>query len=75
MKPDVTAVGVSVFSAGSGTGNEGLNDSGTSMATPMVAGAAALVHSQHPEWSPEQVKADLMNTAGQDLYTGDRPQR
>jgi len=70
VKPDVTAVGVSVFSAGSGTGNEGLNDSGTSMATPMVAGAAALVHSQHPEWSPEQVKADLMNTAGQDLYTG-----
>jgi len=70
VKPDVTAVGVSVFSAGSGTGNEGLNDSGTSMATPMVAGAAALVHSQHPEWNPEQVKADLMNTAGQDLYTG-----
>ncbi len=70
VKPDVTAVGVSVFSAGSGTGNEGLNDSGTSMATPMVAGAAALVHSQHPGWSPEQVKADLMNTAGQDLYTG-----
>lgn len=70
VKPDVTAVGVSVFSAGSGTGNEGLNDSGTSMATPMVAGAAALVHSQHAEWSPEQVKADLMNTAGQDLYTG-----
>jgi subtilisin family serine protease len=70
VKPDVTAVGVSVFSAGSGTGNGGLNDSGTSMATPMVAGAAALVHSQHPEWSPEQVKADLMNTAGQDLYTG-----
>ncbi len=70
VKPDVTAVGVSVFSAGSGTGNGGLNDSGTSMATPMVAGAAALVHSQHPEWSTEQVKADLMNTADQDLYTG-----
>jgi subtilisin family serine protease len=70
VKPDVTAVGVSVFSAGNGTGTEGLNDSGTSMATPMVAGTAALVHSQHPEWNPEQVKADIMNTAGQDLYTG-----
>ncbi|HET6154031.1 MAG TPA: S8 family serine peptidase [Marmoricola sp.] len=70
VKPDITAVGDSVFSAGSGTGNEGLNDSGTSMATPMTAGAAALVRSQHPEWTPEQAKADLMNTAGADLYTG-----
>lgn len=70
VKPDITAVGGSVFSAGVGTGNEGLNDSGTSMATPMTAGAAALVVSEHPEWRPEQVKADLMNTAGADLYAG-----
>jgi subtilisin family serine protease len=70
VKPDVTAVGASVFSAGNGTGTEGLNDSGTSMATPMVAGTAALVHSKHPEWNTEQVKADIMNTAGQDLWTG-----
>jgi subtilisin family serine protease len=70
VKPDVTAVGVSVFSAGSGTGNEGLNDSGTSMATPMVAGTAALVNSMHPTWTAEQVKADIMNTAEQDLWTG-----
>ncbi|WP_460792327.1 S8 family serine peptidase [Nocardioides maradonensis] len=70
VKPDVTAVGESVYSVGSGTGSDGANDSGTSMATPMVAGAAALVRSAHPDWSPEQVKADLMNTAGQDLYTG-----
>jgi subtilisin family serine protease len=70
VKPDVTAVGASVFSTGSGTGNQGLNDSGTSMATPMVAGAAALVRDQHPDWNPEQVKADLMNTAEQDLYLG-----
>ena len=53
-----------------GTGDEGLNDSGTSMATPMVAGTAALVHSKHPDWTPEQVKADIMNTADQDLFTG-----
>jgi subtilisin family serine protease len=70
VKPDVTAVGTTVFSTGMGTGNEGLNDSGTSMATPMVAGTAALVISKHPEWTPEQVKADIMNTADQDLYTG-----
>jgi hypothetical protein len=68
MKPDMTAIGASVWSTGMGTGNDGLNDSGTSMATPMVAGAAALVKSQHPDWTPEQVKADLMNTADADLY-------
>ncbi len=68
VKPDVTAVGSTVFSTGMGTGNEGLNDSGTSMATPMVAGTAALVVSQHPDWTPEQVKADIMNTADADLY-------
>jgi subtilisin family serine protease len=70
VKPDITAVGDTVFSAGNGSGNQGLNDSGTSMATPMTAGAAALVRSVHPDWSPEQTKADLMNTAGADITTG-----
>jgi subtilisin family serine protease len=70
VKPDVSAVGVSVFSAGNGTGDQGLNDSGTSMATPMVAGAAALIRSAHPDWTPEMVKADIMNTAEQAVYTG-----
>lgn len=37
--------------------------SGTSMATPLVAGLAALVRSEHPAWTPAQVKADLENTA------------
>lgn len=70
VKPDVTAVGLSVVSTGMGTGNDPLNISGTSMASPMVAGTAALVTSRHQDWSPEQVKADIMNTAGQDLFTG-----
>jgi subtilisin family serine protease len=70
VKPDVTAVGTSVFSAGMGTGDEGLSDTGTSMATPMVAGLAALVNSAHPNWTSEQVKADIMNTADQDVFTG-----
>jgi subtilisin family serine protease len=71
VKPDVTAVGTGVFSTAVGTGTGGVSESGTSMATPMVAGLAALVNSAHPTWTPEQVKADIMNTAGQDLYTGD----
>jgi subtilisin family serine protease len=71
VKPDVSGVGVSVFSAGMGTGNDGLNDSGTSMATPQVAGLAALIRNENTGWSPAQVKADIMNTADQDLFTGD----
>lgn len=70
VKPDVSAVGTSVFSTAMGTGDQGVSFSGTSMATPMVAGLAALVKSIHPAWSPEEVKADIMNTAGQDLFTG-----
>jgi subtilisin family serine protease len=70
VKPDVTAVGTSVFSTAMGTGNEGVSFTGTSMATPMVAGLAALVTTEHPNWSTTEVKADIMNTAGQDLYTG-----
>jgi len=71
VKPDVAAVGTSVTSTSMGTGNDGVSFSGTSMATPMVAGLAALVRTRHPDWTPEEVKADIMNTAGQDLYTGD----
>jgi subtilisin family serine protease len=69
VKPDVAAVGTSVFSTAMGTGDQGVSESGTSMATPMVAGLAALVRSVNPGWTPEQVKADIMNTAGQDLYS------
>ena len=70
LKPDVAAVGTSVFSASVGSGNQGESDTGTSMASPMVAGLAALVRSKNPSWNPEEVKADIMNTAGQDLFTG-----
>jgi Subtilase family/PA domain len=71
LKPDVSAVGASVFSAAFGTGHEGISESGTSMATPMVAGLAALIHSAHTGWSPEEIKADIMNTADEDLFTAD----
>ena len=70
VKPDVTGVGTSVFSAAMDTGNQGISFTGTSMASPEVAGLAALVRAKHPDWSPEEVKADIMNTADQDLWTG-----
>nr|WP_282432181.1 S8 family serine peptidase [Thermincola potens] len=37
--------------------------SGTSMATPMVAGATALLLEQNPNWTPDEVKRQLTNTA------------
>jgi subtilisin family serine protease len=63
LKPDVTAPGDTVFSAKSGSGNHGVSFSGTSMAAPMVAGAMALLRQLHPDWSVEELKALLMNTA------------
>ncbi|CAB4934539.1 unannotated protein [freshwater metagenome] len=69
-KPDVAAPGVTLFSAGVGSGSGGVTESGTSMATPVTAGVTALIRAAHPDWTTEEVKADLMNTAGHDLYTG-----
>ncbi len=63
LKPDIVAPGDDVRSAGVGLGTGGIRLSGTSMAAPFVTGAAALVRQVHPAWSPEQVKAALMNTA------------
>ncbi len=36
---------------------------GTSMATPVVAGAAALMKQAHPDWTPDEIKYALRNTA------------
>ena len=44
-------------------GNSFGAESGTSMATPMVAGAAALLKSLHPEWTPDQIRLQLTLTA------------
>jgi len=70
VKPDVTAVGNSIFSAAVGQGSDGISYSGTSMASPMTAGLAALVREANPDWTPLQVKADIMNTAAHDLHPG-----
>ncbi|MDQ2845132.1 MAG: S8 family serine peptidase [Actinomycetota bacterium] len=70
VKPDVAAPGSTIASAGMGSGDGVLIDSGTSMATPHTAGIAALVLQQHPAWTPEQIKAAVMNTADHDVYSG-----
>src|SRR4051794_28832700 len=59
MKPDVTAPGVSILSSlPASQGTFGLL-SGTSMATPHVAGAAALLKERHPTWTVAQIKSAL----------------
>src|SRR5438128_6026118 len=63
-KPEVIAPGVSVTSAGIGTGTGGVVESGTSMATPMTAGVAARVKQAHTGWNGMQIKPSLRNTAG-----------
>jgi len=62
LKPDVVAPGVVIIAPGYGTSNY-IPKSGTSMATPHVAGAAALVRQAWPGWDPLKVKSALMNTA------------
>ncbi|WP_260696789.1 S8 family serine peptidase [Streptomyces sp. 130] len=61
VKPDLTAPGVAIVAAKMGGGHTA--KSGTSMATPHVAGSAALVAQAHPDWSGERIKTALMNSA------------
>ena len=62
LKPEITAPGVAIISTSMGTGTEGVAFSGTSMATPHIAGVAALTLQAHPQWRPAQVKAAIVNS-------------
>jgi subtilisin family serine protease len=72
LKPDITAPGVAIAAAraaGTPLGDlDPVDDfyarlDGTSMATPHVAGAAALLSQQHPDWRADDLKATLMASA------------
>jgi subtilisin family serine protease len=69
VKPDVVAPGVNVLSS---QPNQACTTppcwaffQGTSMATPHLAGAAAVVRSQHPTWSSAEVRSAIVNQADQ----------
>ncbi|KAJ8505846.1 hypothetical protein OPV22_006732 [Ensete ventricosum] len=74
LKPDVMAPGVSIVAASIPSSDIGdvpvgkkpssfAIKSGTSMACPHVAGAAAFIKSSHPRWSPSMIRSALMTTA------------
>ncbi|MFH1177286.1 MAG: S8 family serine peptidase [Acidobacteriota bacterium] len=69
LKPDLAAPGYSITSAKARSGAESVAFSGTSMATPHIAGAMALLKQLHPTWSVGELKALAMNTAA-DMYAG-----
>ena len=62
IKPDVVAQGMSTWGSTVQPTGYGYSQ-GTSLSTPLVAGAAALVLSAHPELTPVQVRDALRNTA------------
>ncbi|MER5698001.1 S8 family serine peptidase [Streptomyces mirabilis] len=67
LKPEITAPGVGILAARSqyiatGSGYY-MTASGTSMATPHVAGVAALVAAAHPDWTGSRIKDALVSTA------------
>jgi minor extracellular serine protease Vpr len=63
FKPDLSAPGFSIAAADVGSGDGLAQLSGTSMAAPHIAGAAALLLDEDDSLTPEQVKALLMNSA------------
>jgi len=66
LKPDITAPGVAIIADGAnaeGADPSFLFESGTSMATPHIAGLAALYLGEHPNALPSEVKSAMMTTA------------
>ena len=70
LKPDVAAPGSPIISTLVGSGNLQESLSGTSMASPHVAGVAALVVQAHPRWKPAQVKSAIVNSGDPGAIAG-----
>ncbi|WP_199701816.1 S8 family serine peptidase [Jiangella rhizosphaerae] len=78
LKPDISAPGVDVLAAvapGPHDGNDFDFLSGTSMAAPHVAGLAALIRAERPEWSAPAIKSAMMTTAYDLVLPSGEPDR
>ncbi|MBK9051967.1 MAG: S8 family serine peptidase [Chloroflexi bacterium] len=75
LKPDLVAPGFLIQAAYHGSvswANQAINQyTGTSQASPHVAGAAALLHALHPDWTPTQIQSAMMTTALSDSVRND----
>jgi serine protease AprX len=63
IKPNIAAIGSAVMSVEANSGNAYVSMSGTSMATPMVAGMAVLLHQANPDLQPLMIRSILETTA------------
>ena len=79
LKPDISAPGEKICAAQHDDYKEGYAEcspeldnhiaiSGTSMASPHVAGISALLLQAHPEWTPSQIKTAIMSSASMDIF-------
>ena len=80
IKPDITAPGVQILAGNTPTptavssgppGELFQAIAGTSMSSPHLAGASALVKAAHPTWTPGQIKSALMTSSTQDVLKED----
>lgn len=69
IKPDIAAPGVDVLAAFAGAADSMALEDGTSMASPHIAGAAALLRGLHPDWTPIEIKSALMTSANIGMVT------
>jgi len=81
IAPSIAAPGVSIFAAYANDQSDAFKQnadpsnygflSGTSMASPHIAGSLTLLASIHPEWTPAEIQSALMMTANQTTFKDD----
>ncbi|MBO9524195.1 MAG: S8 family serine peptidase [Nocardioidaceae bacterium] len=76
LKPDIAAPGNDVVAAAAPAIDHGRNFdfmSGTSMASPHIAGIGALIKARHPSWLPSEIKSAIMTSARDTVSSANDP--